>query len=105
MLQHVAALGQARANHPVLFGSASTEWWQEDDIYAFARSQDEEHLLVALNRSASDRTLTNGLSFAGLPTDGQWTDLLTGETFQAQDDSLDLTVSARSSRVLLRDSE
>jgi neopullulanase len=101
VLQHVAALGQARASHPVLYRGTSVEWWEETDVYSFSRTEGEEHLLVVLNRGGDERTLTNGLSFAGLPTEGVWTDLLTGEVFEASEDSLSLSIPGRSSRVLL----
>ena len=104
VLRQVAALGEARANHPVLYRGDSIEWWQETDVYGFARSYDGAHLLVVLNRSGAERTLTNGLNFAGLPTDGEWEDILTGERFEAIGDSVSVVVPAMGSRVLLFDS-
>ena len=105
VLRQVAALGEARANHPVLYRGDAIEWWQETDVYGFARSYDGAHLLVVLNRSGSERTLTNGLSFAGLPTEGEWEDILTGDRFTATGDSVSLVIPAMESRVLLLTSD
>ena len=101
VLRHVATLGEARANHPVFYSGTTTEWWQDTDVYAFVRTMDETHLLVILNRSTSEQILSNGLSYAGLPTEGRWTDLLTGESFDAAEDRLSITVAGLESRVLL----
>ena len=105
VLRQVAALGEARANHPVLYRGDAIEWWQDTDVYGFARSYDGAHLLVVLNRSGSERTLTNGLSFAGLPTEGEWDDILTGDRFTATGDSVSLVIPAMESRVLLLTSD
>ena len=58
-------------------------------------------MLVVLNRSEGARQLQNGLSFAGLPADGTYRDVLTGETFQASGDQITVDVGARGSRVLV----
>ena len=105
VLRHVAALGAARAEQSVFYKGDSIEWWQEPDIYAFTRSFGDEHLLVVLNRGSEERTLINSLAFAGLPIEGRWTDILTGDAFDAADDSLSVTVSGLTSRVLLMESD
>lgn len=102
-LWHVAALGQARKVHPALSIGSSTNWWSEDDLLATARVHGEDEALVIINRSWDDRTLENGLSFAGLSTEGTLTDVLTGESFTASGDALSVWVPARSSRVLVRE--
>ena len=46
-------------------------------------------------------TITNSLSFAGLPENVPYTDVLTGEIFHADGDSLSITVAPMSARLLL----
>ena len=101
-VRHVAALAKARREHPALYRGGWTEWWNEWDLYAVARQADGDQALVLLNRSFEDRSLTNGLSFAGL-TDGTYTDVLSGQTFTASGDRLTVDVPARGSRVLIKD--
>lgn len=102
VLRHVAALADARAEHPALRAADWVEWWQEPALYAYAKSAGSDHALVILNRSGSFRTLDNGLSFAGLPTSGTWRDVLTGDTFTAAGGRLTVDVAAQSSRVLVQ---
>lgn len=100
-LDHVRALGRARRSYPQLALGESTTWWEEDWVYARALSYEDQHALVVINLSWDDRTLSNGLSWAGLP-EGTWTDVLTGERLTSSGDSLDVTVPAMSSVVLIR---
>ncbi len=108
VLAQVQALGQARRDHPAMSQGTRTDWWQgEADVWAYARvdgagTADEDDVLVLLNRGDTDRTLTNGLAFAGL-TASRYTDILTGETFTASGDNLTVTVPAVGSRVLVGD--
>jgi len=99
-LRHVAALANARKSHPALYAGSWTEWWREYDLFAAARSADGDHALVVYNRSFDQRTLSNGVSFAGLP-EGTYEDVLTGQTFTASGDNLTVDVNGRSSRVLV----
>jgi len=101
LLRHVATLTQARQDHVSLRRGGWVEWWSESDVYAYGRSFDGDHALVLLNRSDSPRALSNGLSFAGLPSDGTYEDLLTGETFTAAGDGITVDLQPRSSRVLV----
>jgi len=101
VLRHVAALAEARAAHPALRRGGWTEWWSEEQVFAYARSDSGDHALVLLNRSDSDRVLSNSLGFAGLPTEGTYEDVLTGATFTATGDAIDVAVDARASRVLV----
>ena len=57
--------------------------------------------MSSTNRSDTERTLSNGLAFAGLPTGGQWTNVLTDQVLTADGDSLTVTVPARGSAVLV----
>ena len=100
VLRHVQALANARQESRALRDGSWSEWWKEPDLYAYARHSDDgsEHALVILNRSAAPRTLSNGLSFAGLPQ-GHYVDVLTGEGLDSAGDSLSPQVAGRSSRV------
>jgi len=102
VLWHVAALGQARAAHPALWSGDETEWWIDDDTFAYARVSGADQVLVILHRGWWVTTLENGLSFAGLDPGATYTDLLTGETFDASGDSISIFMNANSSRVLVR---
>ncbi|NOY26171.1 MAG: hypothetical protein GXP62_09895 [Oligoflexia bacterium] len=101
VLRTVAALGQARRQHPAMYSGIETQWWISDDVLAYARTTGDDHVLVVLNPGDSEQWLTNGLSFASLPTDGVWTDVITGETVTAANDQITVTVPARSARVLV----
>lgn len=100
VLYTVQSLAIARAQHPALSEGEAINWWSESELYAFARSADEDAVLVILNRSDEDRTLTNGLAFAGL-AEGTWKDVLTSERFSSSGDSLTVDVPARGARVLV----
>jgi glycosidase len=99
-LRHVRALAQARRDHPALYSGGWIEWWREYDLFAAARSHGSDHALVLLNRSFDDRTLVNGMGFAGLPQ-GTYEDVLTGQVFTTAGDQLTVDVPARGSRVLI----
>ncbi len=102
-VRHVGALGRARRSHPGLWRGDAVQWWIESDLWAYARvdPQTGDSSLVVINRGGSERWLTNGLSFAGLPADGTWEDVLTGDLFGASGDALTVSVPARGSRVLV----
>jgi len=103
VLAHVQALGQARRLHPAMSEGVRTDWWEgEADVWAYARYEatSGDEVLVLLNKGDTERTLSNGLSFAGL-TATTWTDMLTGDVFYAGGDSLSVTVPGLSSRVLV----
>lgn len=101
VLWTVAAIGQARRDHPALYSGTETEWWLSDDVLAYGRTTGDDHALVILNPSDGEQWLTNGLSFAGLPTGGGWLDVVSGETLYADGDSLSVYLPARSARVLI----
>jgi glycosidase len=101
VLAHVQALGQARRDHPAFSRGTRAEWWGgEADFYAYARTTDDDAVLVLINRASTDRTVQNGVAFAGLP-EGVYQDVLTGDTFTAAGDSLTVDVPALGSRVLV----
>jgi glycosidase len=105
VLGTVATLAQARADHPALATGTTTEWWAEPTdfptLYAYARTGTDDAVLVILSRWDEATTITNSLAFAGLPTDAVYEDLLTGETFAADGDSLTVTIPPRHARVLV----
>ena len=102
VLWHVSALGQARAAHPALWSGTEAEWWAAADTLAYARVTGGDQALVILHRGGWDTTLENSLSFAGLDTDGTYTDILTGETFEASGDFISVFMAGNTSRVLVR---
>ncbi|MBT3220330.1 MAG: hypothetical protein HN348_14690, partial [Proteobacteria bacterium] len=101
VLWHLAALGQARRDHPALYGGAEAEWWSEADTYAYARVSGSDEALVIIHRGWWDATLENSLAFAGL-TDGTYTDVLSGDTFEASGDWISVFMAGNSSRVLVK---
>ena len=101
VLDHVKALGQARLAHPQLALGEATTWWEEEWVHARALTHEGQHALVIINLSWDERTLSNGLEFAGLPTDGTWVDVLTGNTVVAAGDAISVTVPAMKSVVLV----
>ncbi|MBM4364702.1 MAG: hypothetical protein FJ102_00695 [Deltaproteobacteria bacterium] len=100
VLAHVQALGQARREHPAMSTGTRVDWWEnEADTWAYARVNGSDAVLVILNRGDA-RTLSNGLSFAGLPS-ASYVDIFTGERFEPDGDSLSVYVGALDSRVLV----
>jgi glycosidase len=103
VLAHVQALGQARRAHPAFSRGTRVEWWGgEAGFYAYARTYEEDAVLVLLNRDGADRTVSNGLAFANLPG-GTWRDVLTGDVFTSAGDALTVHVPALGSRVLVHE--
>ena len=91
----------ARRSHPAFALGATTGGWEgEADFWAFSRTWQDDAVLVLLNRAPTERVVTNGLGFAGLPV-GRWTDVLTGEVFTSAGDQLTVSVPGRGSRVLV----
>jgi glycosidase len=102
VLAAVTALGQARRAHPAFAHGTTTGWWEnEAGFWGYARVEDDDAVLVLLNRDDADRTVQNGLAFAGL-AQGTWTDVLTGDTVTSDGDSLTVDVPALGARVLVR---
>ncbi len=100
-LAHVQALGQARREHPAFALGTTVGWWEnEPEVWAYARAYQDDAVLVLLNRGDGERTLQNGVAFAGL-AEGTYVDILTGDTFSTSGDSLSVSVPAHGSRVLV----
>jgi len=102
-VQHVGALGRARRDHPGMWRGEAVQWWLEDDLWAYARVDPDtgDASLTVINRNGESRWLTNGLSFAGLPTSGTLVDVLTGDSFSISGDSVSFDVPAVGSRVFV----
>ncbi len=100
VLEHVRILGQARLEHSSLSLGLRTRWWVEDDLLAWSQVDDQSQALVLLNRSGQERSLTNGVAFAGLD-EGVYVDLFSEEVLATEGDSLTVRVGAMDSRVLV----
>ena len=102
-LQHVAALSRIRKEHPALWRGESTEWWVSEEVWASARVDPltGDEALVLINRSSAEQTVENGLSFAGLTATSPFVDALSDDSFTPSGDSLQVTLEAWSSRVLV----
>ena len=68
---------------------------------AWARVHEDDEMLAVLNRSWNDRTLDNSLDFAGLTPGATYVDLLSGDRFTANGDSISIWMPGMSSRVLV----
>ncbi len=102
VLAHVQTLGQARKDYPALSIGQTRGWWEnEPDVYAYARVHEGDGALILLNRSDQSRTLSNGLTFAGLSS-GSWTDLLSGQVFVSSGDTLSVELGPYQSRLLVK---
>ena len=103
VLGAVRDLAAARKAHPSMRQGSIVNWWYEDEVYGFARSNGGDHMLALFNRQNADRTLRNGVGFAGLPTDATYVDVLTGERFVASGDDLSVFLGPNQSRLLVVD--
>ncbi len=99
--RHVGALGRARRDHPAFWRGERVQWWIEDEVWAYARVDPEtgDQMLAVINRSDSERWLTNGLAFAGLTPGAVYVDVLSGEENTASGDEITVYLPAMSSRV------
>jgi glycosidase len=101
LVHQVASLARARGEHASFYRGDTINWWQDEAVYAYARSWDGDHMLALFNRQDVDVVLSNGLAFAGLPSDASYIDVLTSEVFLATGDQIDVPLSARQARVLV----
>ncbi|MBW2258181.1 MAG: hypothetical protein JRI25_26770, partial [Deltaproteobacteria bacterium] len=88
VLDHVKRLGQARLDHPA-------------DVWAWARVSTDGGALAIVNRSGTERQLSNGLAWAGLSA-GTYLNVLTDDTITSSGDTLTVTVPALGSVVLVK---
>ena len=101
VLRAVRELAAAREAHPTMRQGPTVNWWYEEDVYGFARSNAGDHMLALFNRQSGERTLQNGLMFAGLPPDATYVDVLTGDLFYATSDQLTVSLGPHQSRLLV----
>jgi glycosidase len=105
VLRGVQALTRARREHPALATGTTSEWWaapaEHPSLYAYSRTQGDDAALIILSRWTDEVSITNTLSFAGLPQGVTYEDVLTGEAFVANGDELTVTMLPMSARLLL----
>jgi hypothetical protein len=101
VLDRVAALANARAEHPAMIRGDTINWWSEPNVYAYARSSEGDHMIALFNRTDDYRALTNGLTFAGLPSEGRYVDIVTGDVFTATNDQITVDLNSNDARVLV----
>jgi alpha-glucosidase len=99
--QHVSTLSNARNSYPQLSQAEPIVWWGEPDwnILGYALSSNDQHALVLLNRSGEWKNISNGLSWAGLPSTGTIRNILNEETKTLNSDQLNLSLPPYSSQV------
>ncbi len=97
--QAVTALGQGRKQHPSFWKGNRNTWWEASEQWCYSRVYGDDAVLVCLNRSGSEVTLTNGLAWAQLPLSGAYQDLYTQQTVSPEGDSLTMTIPAQGARV------
>ena len=101
VVRAVRDLAAAREAHPSMRQGSTVNWWYEQDVYGFTRSHAGDHMLALFNRQSVDRTIRNGLAFAGLPSDATYVDVLTGELFYASSDDIAVALGPNQSRLLV----
>jgi glycosidase len=89
---HVGKLTRIRQDNPALRFGARQQVWLGNDVYAYQLTHGASQVVVVLNRSDGDQTLSLPPPAAG----GDYTDLLGGGTVSASS----VTVPARSSMIL-----
>ena len=98
---HLQTLALARQDYPQLSSPETTIWWgyPDENVLGYAKSTEGQHALIVMNRSGEYRDISNGLSWAGLPTSGSIRNILTGESMVLNGDSLSLTLPPFTSQV------
>lgn len=95
----VQTISLARQLYPQLTSKNRTVWWESSDTLAISMSQNNQYALIVINRSGQPQTLTNGLSWAGLPSVGTVREILTEQNVTLIDDELTFTIPAFTSQV------
>ncbi len=98
---HVQTLLKLRRDHVALRRGALAHIASDHDTYAFARLSEEERILVVANNAATERPVT--LSFADTPLAGvsRLTPLMGGAAQSVVENSVNLTIPARTAAVFL----
>ena len=97
----VETLANARQEYPQLTSDNRTLWWESYDTTGIALSHNDNHALVLINRSSAPVTVSNALSWAGLPTSGNIENILTGDNIFIENDQLTYTINSWESAVLI----
>ena len=92
---HIGALAKVRAGHATLRRGSFATVHTDDAVLAFLRSGESGPVLVALNRSGAERTVS-----LAAPSDGEWSDGLTGATFTAVGGSVEVSIGPWGARIL-----
>ena len=95
----VQTISLARQVHPQLTSKDRTVWWESSDTLAISMSLNDQHALVVINRSTQAQTLSNGLTWANLPSSGTVREILTDQTMTLIDDDFTFTIPAFTSQV------
>ena len=66
---------------------------------AISMSENNQHALVILNRSSETQTLSNGLSWAGLPSVGMVQDIVNEQAITIVEDQLTVTIQPFASQI------
>ena len=95
----VQTISLARQVHPQLTSRNRTIWWESTDTMAISMSENNQHALVILNRSSETQTLSNGLSWAGLPSVGTVQDIVNEQAMTIVEDQLTVTIQPFASQI------
>ena len=95
----VQTISLARQVHPQLTSRNRTIWWEDTDTMAISMSENNQHALVILNRSSETQTLSNGLSWAGLPSVGTVQDIVNEQVMTIVEDQLTVTIQPFASQI------
>jgi neopullulanase len=98
---HVAILANARQTYPQLSKAEPIVWWGEPDqnVLVYALSHNNEHALVAINRSENAAQISNSLTWANLPTSSSLTNIITNENKDLEEDLLELQLEPFESQI------
>ncbi|RME05720.1 MAG: glycosyl hydrolase, partial [Deltaproteobacteria bacterium] len=93
-LAHLQALGQIRRAHKALSrGSRIPLLTSDEDVWVYARTMLTDKLVVALNRSGVERTVTVDLSGTGIPDGRTLTDELSGKRITVTGNRVTITLA------------
>ncbi len=97
----VEVLSNARQNYPQITSENRTLWWEDYNSTGVIISENDQHALVLLNRGSDSVTVSNSVSWAGIPASGTVENILTGQTFSIDNDQLTYTLAGWESAVLI----
>lgn len=97
-LKNVSSLIHFRKNHSALRYGDFYTLVAEENIYAYLRSDMNERVLVVLNKSEQEQVVN--LPLPKIYNIIEASDLLSGKSFETQDDSIELTIPAIGFKIL-----